>query len=96
MRQAVVPGSNPASLTKENSEDRQSVLVPVYSKISRQRGKPPPETKKEKHFFISSIKEESDGLPCTVQLQPILFFVFCTRNIQITLTFAKGSVADTE
>ena len=44
--EAVVPGSNPASLTVNNSEDRQSHCV--YCKISGQRVKPPPETKKKK------------------------------------------------
>ena len=43
--EAVVPGSNPASLTVENSEDRQSHCV--YCKISGQRGRPPPEAKKK-------------------------------------------------
>ena len=42
----VVPGSNPASLTVENSEDRQSHCV--YCKISGQRGRPLPEAKKKK------------------------------------------------
>ena len=41
--EAVVPGSNPASLTAENSEDRQSHCV--YCRISGQRGRPPPEAK---------------------------------------------------
>ena len=44
--EAVVPGSNPASLTVENSEDRQSHCV--YCKISGQRGRPPPGAKKKK------------------------------------------------
>ena len=37
----MVPGSNPASLTEVNSEDRQSHCE--YCKISGQKGKPPPE-----------------------------------------------------
>ena len=45
--EAVVPSSNPASLTLENYEDRQSLCV--YCKISGQRGKPPPEAKTKKH-----------------------------------------------
>ena len=44
--EAVVPVSNPASLKVKNSEDRQSHSV--YCKISGQRGKPPPKTKKRK------------------------------------------------
>ena len=40
----VVPGSNPASLTVENSKERQSHCV--YCKISGQRGRPHPEAKK--------------------------------------------------
>ena len=43
--EAVVPGSNPASLTVENSEDRQSHCV--YCKISGQSGRPPPKAKKK-------------------------------------------------
>ena len=43
--EAVVPGSNPASLTVENSEDRQSHCA--YCKISGQIERPPPEAKKE-------------------------------------------------
>ena len=43
--EAVVPGSNPASLTVENFEDRQSHCV--YCKISGARGRPPPKTKKK-------------------------------------------------
>ena len=42
--EAVVPGSNPASLTVENSEDRQSHCE--YCKISGQRGRPPRGQKK--------------------------------------------------
>ena len=42
--EAVVLGSNPPSLTLENSEDRQNHCV--YCKISGQRGRPPPEAKK--------------------------------------------------
>ena len=44
--EALVTGSNPASLTVKNSEDRQSHCV--YCKISGQRGKPPPGAKKRK------------------------------------------------
>ena len=44
--EAVVPGSNPASLKAENFEDRQSHCV--YCKISGARGRPPPEAKKKK------------------------------------------------
>ena len=44
--EAAVPGSNSASLTVENSEDRQSHCVLVYCKISGQRGRPPPRAKK--------------------------------------------------
>ena len=42
----VVPGSNPASLTVENSEDRQSHCI--YCEISGQRGRPPPKAKKDR------------------------------------------------
>ena len=53
--EAVVPGSNPASLTLENSEDRQSHCV--YCKISMQKGKPLLEARKIKNnkviLFIS-------------------------------------------
>ena len=52
--EAVVPGSNPASLTLSNSEDRQSHCV--FCKISGQKGKPPPAAKKEKEKMdISTI-----------------------------------------
>ena len=44
----VVPGSNPAFLTVENSEDRQGHRLTVYTaKIAGKRGKPPPEAKQE-------------------------------------------------
>ena len=49
--EAVVPGSNPSSLTVENSEDRQSHCV--YCKISGWRGRPPPGAqKREKKKFL--------------------------------------------
>ena len=43
--EAVVPGSNPASLTLKNSRGQAESLC-VYCKISGQRGKPPLEVKK--------------------------------------------------
>ena len=48
--EAVVPGSNLASLTVKNSEDSESHCV--YYKISGQRGKPPPGEKKEKGKIV--------------------------------------------
>ena len=48
--ETVVPGSNPASLTVENSGDRQSHCV--YCTISGQRGRSPPEAKKDRQFKV--------------------------------------------
>ena len=55
--EAVVLGANPASLTVKNSEDRQGHSV--YCKISGQRGKPPPEAKKneKRRYFGTTMKE---------------------------------------
>ena len=51
--EAGVPGSNPASLTVENSEDRQS-----HCKVSGQRGRPPLRPKKilKKLFTFHTLK----------------------------------------
>ena len=49
--EAVVPGSNPSSLTVENSEDRQSHCV--YCKISGQRERPTIKPKKKKSFYAN-------------------------------------------
>ena len=51
--EAVVPGSDLASLTVEISEYRQSHCV--YCKILGQRGRPPPETKK--YVYKTSVSD---------------------------------------
>ena len=51
---AVVPGSNPASHTVKNSEDRQRSHC-VYLKISGQREGPPPERKRKKIYDLPKL-----------------------------------------
>ena len=55
--EAMVPGSNPASLRVENSEARQSHCV--HCKILGQRGRPPPEAKKKKRYCLYPLRSVS-------------------------------------
>ena len=73
--EAVVPSSNPASLTLENYEDRQSHCV--YCKISGQRGKPPPEAKTKKHPVGGSLFRLKAA---TYMIN--IFFLFVTLSLE--------------
>ena len=62
--EAVVPGSNPASLTEKNSEDRQSHCV--YCKVSGQKGKSPLRPKNERKKIVIVVKNLKNKIKVSI------------------------------